>query len=205
MLRSFLITICALSFVLGLSQTAHACECSLDSNSVEDVFAGADVVFVGKVIKVTSVKKASVALVMYPNNQVWKKFAREMQSVTLEVAEAFKGVSGETIEVTTDVYSPGSCGVQFKEGESYLVYAHKRQPLLSDDEAKLPQETWTQEIRLKAEADKFNGSLLWLSTNICWRTERLHLREEEVGKIRQIIKSKPPLKEEQRQIRNPCE
>lgn len=204
MVRNSLITICALSFIVGLSQTARACECSLDSESVEGVFAGANVVFTGRVVKVTSVKMATVGLVS-PSFSVWKKFEDEMQSVTLEATEAFKGVSGETIEVTTNAYSAGSCGVQFIEGENYLVYGYKRRPWLSADEARRPKENWTQELQVKADADKFNEGRLMLLTSICSMTAHLRFREEEVKKLRQIIKGQPTHDGERKQIvKPPC-
>ena len=202
MARTSLITICALSIVLGLSQTVRACECSLDSQNVEGVFVGADVVFTGRVIKVVSMRMASVGLVS-PNFSEWKKFEDEVQSVTLEVAEAFKGVSSETIEVTTSVYSAGSCGVQFEEGETYLVYAYERRPWLPVDKARQPKDTWTQELRVKADADKFNEGRPTLSTSICSRTAELRFREQEVDKIRQIIKGRPKHDGEQKQINKP--
>ena len=174
---------------------ARACMCSM--SSVESAFAGADVVFIGKVIKITPVKEASVGLLMKESgtlellkNPRWEKSVYKARSVTLEVSDAFKGVTSQTIEVLTSVYDGGAtCGVNFRLGESYLVYAYKRRPLLSDDEAKLPKESWDQEIRLKAEADKFNEKLPSLSTNICTRTEHLRWVKDDVDKIHQIIKN----------------
>jgi hypothetical protein len=72
------------------------------------------------------------------------------------------------------------------------VYAHKRQLSLSDDEAKLPKESWTQEIRLKAEVDKFNEKLPSLSTSICSRTEHMRWVKDEVDKVRQLAKNGLP-------------
>ena len=198
MLKKSLIAGCALSVVLGFSHAARACMCGI--SSVEGAFAGADIVFVGKVIKITPVKEASVGLLMKESGTLellktprWEKSVYKARSVTLEVSEAFKGVTTKTIEVLTSVYDGGAtCGVNFRLGESYLVYAHKRQPSLSDDEAKVPKESWTQEIRLKAEADKFNVKLPSLSTSICSRTEHLRWVKDEVDKIRQITKNGLP-------------
>ncbi len=196
MIKNCLIVICILSFVLGLSQTARACMCSF--SSAEVALAGADVVFVGKVVKITRAKEASVGLVMKESgtlellkNPRWEKSVDKVQRVILEVTESFKGVSAKTVEVITDVYNGGgSCGVNFKEGESYLVYAYKRHPLLSETEAKFPKESWTQEIQLKSEADRFNEKLPLLATNICTRTERLRLVKDEVDKIRTLSKNR---------------
>jgi hypothetical protein len=74
-------------------------------------------------------------------------------------------------------------------GESYLVYAHKRRSALSDDEVKLPKESWTQEILLKAEADKYNENLPSLSTSVCSRTEHLRWVKDEVDKVRELARN----------------
>ena len=206
MLKKFLIAICSLSFVLGFSQTARACTCGI--SSVEGAFAGSDVVFVGKVNKITPVKRASVGLLTKESGTLelletprWEKSVYKARSVTLEVSEAFKGVTTKTIEVLTSAGST-TCGVNFRMGESYLVYANKRQPSLLDDEAKLPKERWTQEMRLKAEADKFNEKLPSLSTSICSRTGHLRWRKDEVDKVRHITKNGLP-NAEREQDKNP--
>jgi hypothetical protein len=198
MLKKSLVAICALTFVLGLTQTAFACMCG--NSSVEGAFAGSDVVFVGKVVKITPVKEASVGLLMKESGTLeslktprWEKSVYKARSVTLEISEAFKGVTAKTIDVLTSVYDGGAtCGVNFKLGESYLVYADKRRPELSAEQAKLSKESWTQEIRLKAEADKFNEKLPSLSTSICSRTEHLRWMKDEVDKVRQIAKNSLP-------------
>jgi hypothetical protein len=198
MLKNSLVAICALTIVLGFTQTAHACMCGI--SSVEGAFAGSEVVFVGKVIKITPVKEASVGLLMKEAGTLeplktprWEKSVYKARSVTLEVVEAFKGVATKTIDVLTSVYDGGAtCGVNFRVGESYLVYAHKRRLSLSDDEAKSPKESWTQEIRLKAEADRFNEKLPPLSTGICSRTEHLRWVKDEINKVREIAKEGIP-------------
>src|SRR5687767_14466683 len=102
MLKKSLVAICALTSVLGLAQTARACMCGI--SSVEGAFAGSDVVFVGKVVKITPVKEASVGLLMKESGTLellktprWEKSVDKARSVTLEVGEAFKGVTTKTI------------------------------------------------------------------------------------------------------------
>lgn len=198
MFKNSLVAIFVLSIVLGFTQTAHACVCGI--SSVEGAFAGSDVVFVGKVIKITPVKEASVGLLVKESGTLeflktprWEKSVYKARSVTLEVVEAFKGVTTQTIDVLTSVYDGGAtCGVNFRLGESYLVYADKRRSELSDDEAKLPQASWTKEIRLKAEAERFNQKLPSLSTGICSRTEHLRWMKDEVDKVRKITKDGLP-------------
>lgn len=194
MLKNALVTTCVLAFVVGFTQTVQACLCGI--SSVESAFAGSEVVFVGKVVKITPVKEATIGLLMKESGTLellktprWEKSVYKARSVTFEVVEAFKGVTTQTIDVLTSVYDGGAtCGVNFRLGESYLVYAHKRQPLLSDDEAKLPKKSWTEEIRLKAEAYKFNKKLPPLSTGICSRSEHLRWVRDEVDKVRQLAR-----------------
>ena len=136
MIKKSLLAFCAFSFALSWSQPVRACMCSI--SSAESMFATADVVFIGKVIKNRSAKESRPVMVMKESDTLelvkdpkWEQSFDKVQRVTLEVTEAFKGVTGNTVELVTNVYNGGgSCGVHFKVGESYLVYAHRRQPLL---------------------------------------------------------------------------
>ena len=120
----------------------------------------------------------------------WEKSIDKMRSVTLEIIEPFKGVTEKTIVLTTAVYNGGgSCGVPFKIGESYLVFAGKTQPMLSKEEIKQPKESWTLEMRLKAEADEFNKQLPPYETNICGKTNRLRFMKDEIEEIRNFLKN----------------
>jgi len=54
----------------------------------------------------------------------------------LEISEAFKGTTNQTIDILTAVYDHGAtCGVNFKMGENYLVYAYDRRTELSAEKA----------------------------------------------------------------------
>ena len=54
----------------------------------------------------------------------------------------------------TASYNGGcTCGAQFNIGASYLVFAGKNRPMLSNEEAERPKEDWTLEMRLEADAD----------------------------------------------------
>ena len=182
---------CALCLALCLPSAALGCEC-YDLSAVES-YRLADAVLVGKVIKTARAKEARVGMVQKPRaggttGWEWNRYEVDVQSTTLEIGEAFKGVMGATVEVTSIVESPGSCGVGFREGESYLVYASKARPLLKGDAAKLPKERWTEEMRLKAEADEWNAKLPALATGMCLRTAELSVRAEDVNEIRRLIK-----------------
>lgn len=190
MLKQSVVLICSLSFVLSLPQAALACLCG--HVDVEGAFLVSDVVLVGKVVRITRAKEASVGWWVGRNDgtQVprWKQFVSGVRIVTLEVSEGFKGVSDKRIEVVTAAYNGGgSCGVNFRMGESYLVYAEKRRASLSVDQRKLPKAEWTTEVRLKAAADKFNERLPTLETNICAKTKHRRWANEDVQVIRLLL------------------
>src|SRR5678816_646584 len=118
----------------------------------------------------------------------WEKSTYGARIVSFEILEAFKGTTNQTIDLVTAVYDHGAtCGVNFKPGETYLVYASDRRRELSTDQANVPKDQWTKEIQLKAEADQFNKALPALTTSICDRTRHIrwatvsytHLRAHE--------------------------
>ena len=193
-MKKSLIAICTLSIVLGLSQAALACLCG--ALTTEGAFASADVVFVGKVIKIAHAKEAGVGMLVKESGTLqtlkvprWEKSVSSARIVTLEISEPFKGTSNQTIEVLTSVYDGGgTCGVNFRMGESYLVFAYKRRPELSPEEAKLPKAARTKEVQLKTEADKFNERLPILGTGICSGTAHMRWSKEDIDIIRGLIK-----------------
>ena len=197
MLKRLLPMICALS-LLTLPQSALACLCG--SIDAEGAFLTASVVFVGKVVKIDHTKEASVGLLMKESGTLevlkvprWEKTDHRARVVTLEVIEPFKGISQKTVQILTAVYDDGAtCGVNFRMGESYLVYAYNRRNELSDEQAKLPQEEWTREVRLKKAADKFNRRLPALGTTICARTENMWWAKDDVERILTILKNGSP-------------
>jgi hypothetical protein len=207
MIKNFLISICLFSFLVFLSSTAYACSCSF--GSLRGTFSSSDAVFIGKVSKIEIVKKARVGLLMKESGTLellkiprWEKSFEKMQIVTLEVIEPFKGATEKTFTLITRVYNGGgSCGVPFKIGESFLVFADKTQPLLSKEETDQPKESWTLEMRLNAEADEFNKQLPPYQTNICMRTDRLRFMNEEIEEIRGFLKNGVWKEEKQLPIR----
>jgi hypothetical protein len=187
--------ICTGILLLFLSQTAHACFCSVVD--AKTAFSSSHAVFIGKVSKITTAKEASVgySMQMMPGklklgeNGKWEKSFDKIQNVTLEIIEPLKGVTEKTFVLSTAAYNGGgSCGVPFTIGEAFLVFARKTQPMLTKDEAAQPKDNWTLDMRLKAEADKFNGQLPLYATDICARTERLRFMKQELSEIRSFIK-----------------
>ncbi len=190
MIKNLFVTICTFCFLLFLSQTAFACFC--DFPSLKGAFSSSDAVFVGKVIKIETVKYTSVSLLMKESGTLellktprWEKSVEKLRSVTLEVSEPFKGVTEKTFTLVTAVYNGGgSCGVPFKKGESYLVFAYKTRSMLSKEEYEQSKENWTLEMRLKAEADEFNKQLPLFGTSICSNTGNLRFMQKAVDVIR---------------------
>jgi hypothetical protein len=205
-MKRFLIAIGALGFLLILPTVACACLCG--ATDVEGAFLVSKVVFVGRVTKIVLTKNASVGLLVKESGTLealkvprWERSVHRAQVVTLEISEVFKGTTNQTIDILTAVYDDGAtCGVNFKVGEQYLVYAQDRRPELLADQAKLPKDQSTKEIQLKAAADKFNERLPALETSICARTERMRWAKEDVDVIRRILKGET-IPKEQRTIR----
>jgi hypothetical protein len=206
-MKRFLITIAALSFVLAFPMLACACICGV--SNVEGAFLSAKVVFVGKVTKIVLTKEASVGLLMKESGTLellkdprWETSTYGAQIVTLEISEAFKGATNQTINILTAVYDHGAtCGINFKMGENYLVYADDRRTELSAEQTKLPKDQWTKEIQLKAAADKFNERLPALATGICARTERMRWAKDDVEVIRRILKGETIPNDQRKPVR----
>ena len=74
---------------------------------IKEEFKTADVVFVGEVVSVT------------PKNSLF-------QEVEFDVEKSWKGVSENKTTVSTD-YGDGSCAIDFKKGEKYVVYAKRQE------------------------------------------------------------------------------
>jgi hypothetical protein len=90
MIKKSLIAFCALGFGLILSPSARACMCRI--SSAEGTFAGADVVFIGKVIKNRSAKEACLVMVVKEAGTLelvkdpkWEPSVDKVRRVILEV------------------------------------------------------------------------------------------------------------------------
>ena len=206
-MERLLIAVCAAGFMLGLPQLASACLCG--STDAQGAFLGADTVFIGKVTKIVRTKEASVGLTVKESGTLevmkvprWDKDVDGARVVTLEISETLKGPAHQTVDILTSIYdNGGTCGINFRLGESYLVYAYERRHELSADQAKLPKDQWTREIHLKAAADKFNQRLPALQTNICARTAHMKWAKDDVDIIRRILKGETLPKEQPKAIR----
>src|SRR5688500_5874852 len=91
---------------------AWACSCA-ETGSLEDSLAESDLVVYGEVIS-TKVRRRGLGCTMS---------SLDPMDVEIEVIEAFEGAEdGEVVTVTT-ASSGASCGVDFGEGERWLVFA----------------------------------------------------------------------------------
>lgn len=88
---------------------ASACSC-LPERSVEEEFQEVDLVFLGTVLELTRGSEATVPQV----------------AVRFEVIRGFKGVRESRLTVVTP-RDEAACGFPFREGKTYLVYAHRRE------------------------------------------------------------------------------
>ncbi|TKC16152.1 hypothetical protein [Robertmurraya kyonggiensis] len=98
---------CSFLFLMvSFPSTSSACSCA-EQQSVKEEFKQSKAVFSGKVIEVKENRRNNGSIV---------------KLVLFEVTETWKGVDETQIIITTGV-SDGDCGIEFKKGEEYLVYA----------------------------------------------------------------------------------
>lgn len=97
--------------------TASACTCA-PPTSVQEAVEGAEAVFVGKVIQIS---ERSEQLKDSEDVSRYKMLTKE---VLFEVGPSWKGASEEDIVIYSALGESFSCGINFKEGRRYLVYAY---------------------------------------------------------------------------------
>ena len=102
-----ILLICLLVSIMTISipSNAYACSC-VEPKSVQDELSRSEAVFSGRVIEVKEERTNR-----YLSN-----------AVLFEISEIWKGGSESQIIIRTGS-GGGDCGIQFKEGEDYLVYA----------------------------------------------------------------------------------
>ncbi|MCJ7840016.1 hypothetical protein MUB24_03640 [Lederbergia sp. NSJ-179] len=113
----------------------QACSCA-ELPGVEEEFDRSKAVFSGKVLEVR--EKTDSSGYMY-------------KSILFQVIKTWKGIKESQVIITTGI-GGGDCGIDFKEGQEYLVYA---------------DETDTYEAKT-------------LSTVICDRTNKIHSSQEDL-------------------------
>ena len=95
---------------------AQACSCA--SRSLESEFRVSEAVFSGTV---TSIGETPDDVSLDPEEFMEPPL---LGKVTFEVEESLKGVSADSVEVYGQG-DEGGCGLDFQEGEAYLVYAYR--------------------------------------------------------------------------------
>jgi len=113
--KSLLLTASSL-FVLLAAARAEACTCG-GAGSPCQAFGGAAAVFVGRVTDISSRPRGA------PEPGKEFEFDFSPRTVTFAVTEAFSGVEGGEVRVSTGL-GGGDCGYSFLKGSTYLVYAH---------------------------------------------------------------------------------
>ena len=106
------LALCLLAQLAG-APSADACTC-ISSGPACQAFWTTDVVFDGTVLKIDSISRDET----FSD----RTFQVTEFVVTLQVRQNWKGVEGETVQVTTSG-SGASCGFDFKMGSRYLVFA----------------------------------------------------------------------------------
>ncbi len=111
-----LLTLSSLFVMLGAASRAEACSCA-GPGALCEAFGGAAAVFVGTVTDITRRPRKTPAPGDEPD---WAP-----RTVRFSVSEAFSGVEGAQVEVSTGL-GGGDCGYNFVKGSTYLVYAYGR-------------------------------------------------------------------------------
>jgi hypothetical protein len=115
MLRTLFVTLFVGLGCLAIPPPAHACSCIYQGPACQ-AYWKTDAVFDGTVTRIEKIEREEVS-----GDRV---FTFHDLRVTLEVHQAWKGLSTRTVQVTTSA-GGSSCGYQFEEGVRYLVFAYQ--------------------------------------------------------------------------------
>src|SRR5215475_13310471 len=99
-----------------LFSDVNACSCMFGVSPPCEEYWRAEAVFAGKAIK-----QSTFYVEQGEGNS---KYRFQQSLVRFSVEQAFKGISGEEVEIVTGM-GGGDCGYQFKDGERYVVYAFR--------------------------------------------------------------------------------
>ncbi|WP_339317228.1 hypothetical protein [Paenibacillus sp. FSL R10-2734] len=103
------ITLIFMALLTVRPSVTYACSCVVPAEPLE-ALETSSAVFAGKVVDI----KESKGIIISSADPV---------KVTFDVDSSWKGVEGNKVTVTTAL-SSASCGFEFVEGESYIVYAY---------------------------------------------------------------------------------
>jgi hypothetical protein len=189
-------------FALALFPKNAFASC-MKKQTVEKEAKSSSLIFIGTATKITP---AQIAFAVFPfsgGKIIWEKRFSDVDVVTFSVSEAFKGVSGETIEIATS--ADGDAGYKFEggtwlhEGQTYLVYASKRDSagtIPADITAEdMPKDIAKEFIRayksmpkkMVNEIDEFNNKVSPYNANVCGRTTQINYAAEEIAQLRKMF------------------
>jgi hypothetical protein len=200
-MKTYLFTIFFVIASLLIPKAAFA-SCAKKS-SVEDSAKQASVIFIGTVTKINRAEIARAVYSFAPKAK-WERRDENVDVVTFSVREAFKGVTSETIDITTA--TDGFAGYKFeggtwlKEGQTYLVYADKRLPAGVAPDFK--DEDYGKEVaadframhkafpkKLAAEINEFNNRISPYESSICTRSVHINSANEDLEQLRKMFPS----------------
>ena len=115
MLRILFVTLLAGLGCLATPPVAYACSC-VYQGPVCQAYWKTDAVFDATVTRIERIRHEDVSRDRH--------FHYTEVKVTLEVHQVWKGLSDDTVQVTTGP-DEGSCGFSFQEGARYLVFAYR--------------------------------------------------------------------------------
>lgn len=106
------------AFLLIAPIISKACSC-IGSGAPCQAYWNTEAVFTGQVTEIADVPAKSATVDMSRLRDSFPK-----RTIRFAVSEAFRGISGDSVEVMTG-RGGGDCGYNFEKGQNYLVYAYK--------------------------------------------------------------------------------
>jgi len=111
-MRSVIRTIVVFLVAAACAPRAEACSCLPSGPPCQNLFQS-DAVFVGTVTAIRPMRTPET-----------ERLVLERRSVAFSVEKGVRGISGSTVDVRTG-FGGGDCGIDFKIGERYVVYAYR--------------------------------------------------------------------------------
>jgi hypothetical protein len=112
-----------LLFCAAVFNEVNACTCLDYGVPTCTLFSRADAVFVGKIERITSARGDKNASVQLGGVASLSSRGAGLIWVQFTIEHAFKGVSGKTVKTLT--YRGTSCDLSVKEGQQWLIFAHR--------------------------------------------------------------------------------
>jgi hypothetical protein len=109
----------ALLLLPFLAERTFACSCA-SGGTVCDAYQKSAAIFVGTVLSDTTVTVQMEVTTLGKGKQI-ETYSEKLYVFAVE--QSFKGVEGTVLEVQTGI-DDGDCGIEFRKGERYLVYAY---------------------------------------------------------------------------------